>query len=153
MVLGLPVVVGVVVGVVVVVVVVRVSSLLQKSCLQQVFETLSASAQNYNLYGKFLTTDQRYFHNGIWCKFSINNFHKQVFDKFRIFLNTQQKKECVKMISFVINDDINWISKIPHNNHCTYLHLFKSSHFLQNLLPVIFHDGVLIHKSINCPWK
>lgn len=70
-VLGLPVVVGVVVGVVedvvegvvggvvvvvvfIVVVVVRVSSLLQKSCLQHVFETLSASAQNYNLFGKEL---------------------------------------------------------------------------------------------------
>lgn len=60
MVLGLPVVVGVVVGVVedvvvgvvfIVVVVVRVSSLLQKSCLQHVFETLSASAQNYKLFG------------------------------------------------------------------------------------------------------
>lgn len=36
----------------IVVVVVRVSSLLQKSCLQQVFETLTASAQNYNLFGK-----------------------------------------------------------------------------------------------------
>lgn len=57
-VLGLPAVVGVVVGVVegvvvvmvfIVVVVVRVSSLLQKSCLQQVFETLSASAQNESL--------------------------------------------------------------------------------------------------------
>lgn len=67
MVLGLAAVVGVVVGVVegvvegvgvgvvfIVVVVVRVSSLLQKSCLQQVFETLSASAQNYNLFGKKL---------------------------------------------------------------------------------------------------
>lgn len=36
----------------IVVVVVRVSSLLQKSCLQQVFGTLTASAQNYNLFGK-----------------------------------------------------------------------------------------------------
>lgn len=57
-VLGLPVVVGMVVGVVevvvvgvvfIVVVVVRVSSLLQKSSLQHVFETLSASAQNESL--------------------------------------------------------------------------------------------------------
>lgn len=65
-VLGLPVDVGVVVGVrVFVVVVVRVSSRLQKACLQQAFETLSASAQNYNLYRMFLTLNQRHFYNGV----------------------------------------------------------------------------------------
>lgn len=72
----------------------------------------------------YLINYQMRFHKCIWFIFSLKNFHDYlyVFDKLSIvYKYTTNLNRVLQMTSFLMNDNIKAINKIPLNSNCTDL--------------------------------